>query len=196
MPGIAIGLAWTPVGGDILYIEATSYAGKGELKLSGQLGDVMKESALAALSFIKSYARELDIDPEIFRERDVHIHIPSGAIPKDGPSAGVTLLTALVSLFTGKPVARDLAMTGEISLRGRILPVGGIKEKVLAARAAGIERVFLPEKNRPDFEEIPEHVREGITVEYFTDMRELVQKTVPGAFDRSTAESHTHRDGW
>ncbi len=195
IPGVAIGLAWTPVGGDILYIEATAYTGKGELKLSGQLGDVMKESAHAALSFIKSYAREMNIDPEVFREKDIHIHIPSGSIPKDGPSAGVTLLTALVSLFTGKPVAGDLAMTGEISLRGRILPVGGIKEKVLGARAAGIRRVFLPEKNRPDFEEIPEHVREGIETHYFSEMRSLIQETVPGAFEKSAAPAST-REGW
>lgn len=191
IPGVAIGLAWTPVGGDILYIEATAYPGKGELKLSGQLGDVMKESALAAMSFLRAHADELDLDHEAFAKKDVHIHIPSGAIPKDGPSAGVTLLTALNSLFSGRPVLGDLAMTGEISLRGKILPVGGIKEKVLAARAADISTVFLPERNRPEFEEIPAHVREGLRVEYFSDMLELLHRTVPGRRAQPVV-----REGW
>ncbi len=191
IPGVAIGLAWTPVGGDILYIEATSYKGKGGLQLSGQLGDVMKESAYAALSFIRAHAEELDIDPSAFNRSDIHIHIPSGAIPKDGPSAGVTLLTALTSLFSRRPVIADTAMTGEISLRGKILPVGGIKEKVLAARAAGITTVLLPEKNRPDFEEIPEHVTEGLTAEYYSDMMELVRRTVPRP-EGAAASAPTH----
>lgn len=184
IPGVAVGLAWTPVGGQILYVEATSYMGKGKLHLSGQLGDVMKESAHAALSFIKSHALDLDIDPEIFRARDIHIHIPGGAIPKDGPSAGVTLMTALVSLFSKKCVAHDIAMTGEISLRGKILPVGGIKEKVLAAMAAGIDRVFLPEQNRSDFEQIASHVTKGIQVFYFSSMMDLLPMAIPEiAFD-------------
>ena len=179
IPGVAVGLAWTPVGGDILFIEATAYKGKGDLKLSGQLGDVMKESAHAAFSFIRTHAIELGIDPDVFTRKDIHVHIPSGAIPKDGPSAGVTLITALASVLSGRPVVHDLAMTGEISLRGKILPVGGIKEKVLAARAAGIKTVFLPEKNRPDYEEIPAHVTEGLAVEYFSDMKEILKRTVP-----------------
>lgn len=182
IPGLAIGLAWTPVGGEILFIETASYPGKGHFKLSGQLGDVMKESAQAALSFIRSHAGEFSIPPEVFEKTDVHIHIPGGAIPKDGPSAGVSMLSALVSLLTGKPVTEDVAMTGEISLRGRVLPVGGIKEKVLAARAAGIHTVFLPEKNRAEFDEIPSHVTEGIQVEYFSSMMDLLRRTVPGAF--------------
>ena len=179
IPGVAIGLAWTPTGGDILFIEATAYKGKGELKLSGQLGDVMKESALTALSFLRTRSKELGIDPSAFIGKDIHIHVPSGAIPKDGPSAGVTLLSALSSLFSQRPVATDIAMTGEISLRGRILPVGGIKEKILAARAAKINTVFLPEQNRAEFEEIPEHVRKGINVKYYSDMLELLRYSIP-----------------
>ncbi|MBI3395330.1 MAG: hypothetical protein HY042_05810, partial [Spirochaetia bacterium] len=198
MPGVAIGLAWTPVGGDILYIESTAYDGKGELKLSGQLGDVMKESAIAAFSFIKSHAKEIGIERATFEKKDIHIHIPSGAIPKDGPSAGVTLLTAMASLLSGRPVVDNVAMTGEISLRGKILPVGGIKEKVLAARAAGINTVLLPEKNRPEFEEIPSHVKEGLAVEYYNDMRELLKRTVPGTLsDTNRADKDDPvRDGW
>lgn len=186
IPGVATGLAWTPVGGDILFIEAMSYPGKGELKLSGQLGDVMKESALAALSFLRSHSATLNIDPEKIGKQDIHIHVPSGAIPKDGPSAGVTMLSALGSLFTGAPIQDNLAMTGEISLRGRVLPVGGIKEKILAAKAAGIETVLLPERNRAEYEEIPEHVREGLAVEYYADMMQLLRRTVPGAFRTET----------
>lgn len=189
IPGVATGLAWTPVGGDILFIEAMAYPGKGELKLSGQLGDVMKESALAALSFLRSHSATLNIDPEQVGKQDVHIHVPSGAIPKDGPSAGVTMLSALASLFTKAPIQDSLAMTGEISLRGRVLPVGGIKEKILAAKAAGIDTVLLPEKNRAEYEEIPEHVREGLAVEYFSDMMELLRRTVPGAFREAPGRS-------
>lgn len=196
MPGVAIGLAWTPVGGDILYIEAASFSGKGEMKLSGQLGDVMKESAYAAMTFLRSHASEMNIDLTKFQKEDVHIHIPSGAIPKDGPSAGVTLLTALTSLFSDSPVAPDIAMTGEISLRGRVLPVGGIKEKVLAARAAGIATVLLPEKNRPDYEEIPSHVTDGLKAEYYSDMLTILKRTVPGAFKNHSADVHSQREGW
>lgn len=200
-PGLAVGLAWTPVGGDILYIEAASYPGKGEFKLSGQLGDVMKESAHAAFSFLRGHAQELGIAAEAFTRHDFHIHIPSGATPKDGPSAGVTLLTALTSLLRGISVTDNLAMTGEISLRGRILPVGGIKEKVLAARAAGIHTVLLPEQNRAEFEEIPAHVTDGLKVEYYSDMMELLKRTVPGAFTGRGAGSGapaaaSGRDGW
>jgi ATP-dependent Lon protease len=195
-PGVAIGLAWTAVGGDILYIESTYYEGRGDLKLSGQLGDVMKESAHAAMSFIRSHAGELGIDPALFPKIDVHIHIPSGATPKEGPSAGVTLLTALTSLITGRPVIPNVAMTGEISLRGRVLPVGGIKEKVLAARAAGIETVLLPEKNRADFEEIPPHVTEGLQVEYYSDMLSLLRRTVPSVFRDRTDGFIFGRENW
>jgi ATP-dependent Lon protease len=156
VPGVATGLAWTPVGGDILFIEATRPPGGGKLILTGQLGDVMKESAQAALSLVKSRARELGVDPALFEKSDIHIHVPANAIPKDGPSAGVAMFTALVSLLTGRTVRSDTAMTGEISLRGLVLPVGGIKEKVVAAVGAGITRVLLPARNRRDFEDIPE----------------------------------------
>ena len=155
LPGVATGLAWTPFGGDILFIEATKMDGEGKLLLTGQLGDVMKESAQAALSLVKSRAEALGIDPKLFKKNDLHIHIPAGAIPKDGPSAGVTLFVALVSLLTNRRISKDVAMTGEISLRGLVLPVGGIKEKMLAAKRAGITCVLLPEMNRRDLEEIP-----------------------------------------
>ena len=166
LPGVATGLAWTPFGGDILFVEATKMPGDGRLLLTGQLGDVMKESAQAALSLVKSRAEALGIDPEIFRKNDLHVHIPAGAIPKDGPSAGITLFVALVSLLTGRRISKDVAMTGEISLRGLVLPVGGIKEKVLAAKRAGICCVLLPELNRRDMEEIPTSAREGIRFEF------------------------------
>jgi len=159
MPGVATGLAWTPVGGDILFIEATRVPGKGGLILTGQLGDVMKESAQAALSLIKSRAPELGIDEHVFEKYDIHVHVPAGAIPKDGPSAGVAMFTALVSLMLGKTVRPDMAMTGEITLRGLVLPVGGIKEKTLAALNAGIKTVILPVRNRKDWEDIPENAR-------------------------------------
>jgi ATP-dependent Lon protease len=166
MPGVATGLAWTPVGGDILFVEATKMAGEGRLQLTGQLGGVMKESAQAALSLVKSRADMLGIDAETFKKTDLHIHIPAGAIPKDGPSAGVTLFVALVSLLLGRRVSKDVAMTGEISLRGLVLPVGGIKEKVLAAKRAGISCVLLPELNRKDLDEIPAAARAGIRFEF------------------------------
>ncbi|MEK6572650.1 MAG: endopeptidase La, partial [Bacteroidota bacterium] len=174
-PGIATGLAWTPVGGDILFIEATKMKGKGNLILTGQLGDVMKESAQAALSYIAAQAERLGID-ELFKEKfDIHIHVPAGATPKDGPSAGVTILTALTSLLTGCLVRNDLAMTGEITLRGAVLPVGGIKEKVLAAHRAGIKRILLPERNKFDLEEIPKQVLEDLEFQFVKEMDEVVR---------------------
>jgi len=159
VPGVATGLAWTPVGGDILFIEAARVPGSGKLILTGQLGDVMKESAQAALSLVKSRAHDLGLNPEIFEKNDIHVHVPAGAIPKDGPSAGVAMFTALYSAFSERIVLSDVAMTGEISLRGLVLPVGGIKEKVIAAARAGIKTVLLPARNQRDFEEIPEAVR-------------------------------------
>jgi ATP-dependent Lon protease len=162
VPGVATGLAWTPVGGDILFIEATRVPGKGALILTGQLGDVMKESAQAALSLVKSQSEGLGIDPAIFERSDIHVHVPAGAIPKDGPSAGVALYTALVSLLTNRTVRNDVAMTGEISLRGLVLPVGGIKEKTVAAHRAGIRTVLLPARNRKDLEDIPESVKRDV----------------------------------
>ena len=173
--GVAMGLAWTPAGGDLLFIEATSMKGKKGLTLTGQLGDVMKESATAALSFIRSNAAELGIPEDFFEERDIHIHVPSGAIPKDGPSAGVTMLTALTSLLTGRPVKRDLAMTGEITLRGLVLPVGGIKEKVLAAHRAGVKTIVLPRWNRKDLEDVPAKVRKEIDFKFVDDMLEVLR---------------------
>jgi ATP-dependent Lon protease len=162
VPGVATGLAWTPVGGDILFIESTRVPGNGRLILTGQLGDVMKESAQAALSLVKSQASRLAIDPTLFDKSDVHIHVPAGAIPKDGPSAGVAMFTSLVSLVTGRTVASDLAMTGEISLRGLVLPVGGIKEKTVAAHRAGIRKILLPSRNRKDLEDVPQSVRNDV----------------------------------
>jgi len=159
VPGVATGLAWTPVGGDILFIEATRVPGKGGLILTGQLGDVMRESAQAALSLVKSRAVALGIDAGLFEKNDIHIHVPAGATPKDGPSAGVAMYTALVSLLTGRTVRGDTAMTGEISLRGLVLPVGGIKEKTVAAARAELTRVMLPARNRKDFDDIPEDAR-------------------------------------
>jgi ATP-dependent Lon protease len=162
VPGVATGLAWTPVGGDILFIEATRIPGKGGLILTGQLGDVMRESVQAALTLVKSRAAQLGIDPALFERSDIHVHVPAGATPKDGPSAGVAMFTALTSLLTSRTVRSDTAMTGEISLRGLVLPVGGIKEKVVAAAAAGLTRVMLPARNRRDFDDIPQGAREQL----------------------------------
>jgi ATP-dependent Lon protease len=174
-PGIAIGLAWTPVGGDMLFIEATAMKGRKGLTLTGQLGDVMKESASAALSFIRTNAKDLGVNPDFFDDLDIHIHVPAGAIPKDGPSAGVTMLTALVSLLTNRKVKKQLAMTGEITLRGAVLPVGGIKEKVLAAYRAGIKTILLPAWNRKDIEDIPSDVQKNISFHFISDMMEMVK---------------------
>jgi len=181
VPGVAVGLAWTPSGGDILFIEATRMRGKGELQLTGQLGDVMKESAVAALSYLRTRADELGIDDNAFKRHDVHIHVPAGATPKDGPSAGVTILVALASIFTGRPVAADLGMTGELTLRGLILPVGGIKNKVLAARRAGLRRIVLPAKNEKDLEEIPEQVREGLEFFFVERVEDVLALALTGS---------------
>jgi ATP-dependent Lon protease len=161
-PGVVVGLAWTPAGGDILFVEATRMPGKKGLTLTGSLGDVMKESAQAALSYVRAHAEQLGIDPAFFEQSDLHVHVPSGAIPKDGPSAGVTMTTALASLLTGRPVRASVAMTGEITLRGRVLPVGGIKEKVLAARRAGLDEVILPQRNANDLEDVPDSARRAM----------------------------------
>ena len=174
-PGIAIGLAWTPVGGDLLFIEATAMKGKKGMTLTGQLGDVMKESASAALSFIRTNAKDLGIKPDFFEDVDLHIHVPAGGIPKDGPSAGVTILTAMTSLLTNRKIKKDLAMTGEITLRGAVLPVGGIKEKVLAAYRAGIKTIIMPAWNRKDMEDIPVNVQKSIKFHFVSDMLEVVK---------------------
>jgi ATP-dependent Lon protease len=158
-PGVAVGLVWTPMGGDIIFIESTKMAGKKGLTLTGHLGDVMKESAQAALSYIRARAERLGIPTDFFENLDLHIHVPAGAVPKDGPSAGVTIATSLASLLTGRPVRHDLAMTGEITLRGKVLPIGGVKEKVLGARRAGILTVLLPKRNAKDLEDVPDNVR-------------------------------------
>jgi ATP-dependent Lon protease len=179
-PGIVMGLAWTPTGGDLLFIEATSMKGKKGLTLTGQLGDVMKESATAALSFIRSNADRLKIPEDFFDNHDIHIHVPAGAIPKDGPSAGVTMLTALTSLLMGKTVRKDLAMTGEITLRGQVLPVGGVKEKVLAAHRAGIKCLILPKWNEKDLEDIPKKVQKDITFHFVDKMQDVIKIAIPG----------------
>jgi ATP-dependent Lon protease len=173
--GVATGLAWTEAGGDIIFVEATRMAGKGGLILTGSLGEVMQESARAALSFVRANAAVFGIDAELFNEQDIHIHVPSGAIPKDGPSAGVTMAAALVSLFTARALRRDVAMTGELTLSGRILPVGGIKEKVLAARRAGVGTVLLPGKNREHLEEVDLPLREGLTIRFVDSLPEILQ---------------------
>src|SRR5438552_2641729 len=158
-PGVATGLVWTPTGGEIIFVEATLTPGKGELKLTGQLGEVMKESAAAALSYLKSHASDIGIDPALFDKSDIHVHVPAGAQPKEGPSAGVTVLTAMASILTGRPVRDDVAMTGEITLRGKVLPIGGIKEKVLGAHRAGLRRVLMPSHNEADLDDIPADLR-------------------------------------
>lgn len=172
--GVATGMAWTPYGGDILFIEVKLLPGKGKLILTGSLGDVMKESATAALSFLKSRSADLDLKQEKFDKNDIHIHIPEGGIPKDGPSAGVSLTTALCSAFTDVPVNREIAMTGEITLRGKVLPVGGIKEKVLAAKRAGITKIILPEKNKKDMSDIKENYLVGIDIVFVKTITEVV----------------------
>ncbi|MFC1513871.1 endopeptidase La [candidate division KSB1 bacterium] len=173
--GVATGLAWTPVGGDILFIEATKMPGKGKLQITGKIGDVMRESAEAALSFVKSKAPKWKLNSFEFDKTDIHIHVPSGAIPKDGPSAGISILTALVSLITGSKVKNDIAMTGEISLRGLVLAVGGIKDKVLAANRAGISKVILPERNKNDLEEIPAGIKRKMTFHFVREMDEVIK---------------------
>jgi ATP-dependent Lon protease len=186
VPGVATGLAWTPVGGDILFIEATRSPGNGKLILTGQLGDVMKESAQAALSVLKNKAKSIGLDAVLFEKNDIHVHVPAGATPKDGPSAGVAMFMALASLMTGRTIRSDTAMTGEISLRGLVLPVGGIKEKVVAAAAAGITRVMLPARNRRDYDDIPEEVRNALEFIWLEKVDDAVaQALTPDAPDES-----------
>jgi ATP-dependent Lon protease len=173
-PGVVTGLAFTPVGGEVLFIEATSMPGQGRLKLTGQLGDVMRESAEAAHSLVRSHARGYGIGAKALADQDIHIHVPAGAIPKDGPSAGVTMFTALVSLLTNRPARADVAMTGEITLSGMVLPIGGVKEKTLAAHRAGIATVLLPDRNRKDVVDIPEHVRESLKLRFMATVDEVL----------------------
>ena len=164
MVGVTTGLAWTEVGGDILTIEAVTLPGKGKVSATGKLGDVMKESVQAAESFVKSRAAEFGIKPTLFERKDIHVHVPEGATPKDGPSAGVAMVTTIVSVLTGIPVRRDVAMTGEVTLRGRVLPIGGLKEKLLAALRAGIKTVVIPSENEKDLAEIPDNVKRGLQI--------------------------------
>jgi ATP-dependent Lon protease len=177
-PGVSIGLFWTPVGGDIMFVEATRMEGKPGLKLTGQLGDVMRESGEAALSWLRANADELGIDPALFEKHELHVHVPAGGLRKDGPSAGVTLLVCLASLLLGRPVRSDLAMTGEITLRGQVLPVSGIKEKVLAAHRAGIREILLPARNENDLEEVPDEVREALTFHFVDETREVLARAL------------------
>jgi ATP-dependent Lon protease len=182
-PGVATGLAYTPVGGDVLFIEATAYPGKGKLTITGQLGEVMRESAQAALSWVRSHAEQLGLPPEWFAEHDVHIHVPAGAVPKDGPSAGITIATAIASLVREVPVADDVGMTGEITLTGQVLPIGGLREKVLAAQRAGLKRVVIPHENESDLDELPKEAREEL--EFI--LADSIEDVLGAAFDGSAA---------
>lgn len=176
--GIVRGLAWTSVGGDTLQIEVNMMPGKGEIDLTGQMGDVMKESAIIAMSYVRSISKEYNVKPDVFKENDFHVHIPEGAVPKDGPSAGVTMATAIFSVVTGKKVRSDLAMTGEVTLRGRSLPIGGLKEKILAAKMAGIKEVLVPFENKKDIEEIAEEIKDGLVITFVKDMKEILDKAL------------------
>ena len=175
MPGVAVGLAWTYVGGDILFIETVLGDGKGELKLTGNLGNVMKESASTALTYLQANAKKYGIDPEDFTKKSVHVHVPEGAVPKDGPSAGVTMLSSLTSAFTGRKVKPYLAMTGEITLRGQVLPVGGIKEKILAAKRAGLKEIILCWQNEKDVQEIDSNFITGLHFHYVKTMQQVLE---------------------
>jgi ATP-dependent Lon protease len=175
-PGVATGLAWTPVGGEVLFVEATAMPGSGRLTITGQLGDVMRESAQAALSYVRANAAQLfpDQPADWFATHDIHVHVPAGAIPKDGPSAGVTMVTALVSLLSGRPVRSDLAMTGEVTLTGQVLPIGGLKEKALAAQRSGIHTVIAPKLNEQDIDEIPAHLRRTLKFVFVSTIDEVL----------------------
>jgi ATP-dependent Lon protease len=174
VPGVATGMAYTPVGGEILFIEASRFPGKGSITLTGQIGDVMKESATAAFSLIRSRVRQMGIDPQLLAESDIHIHVPAGAIPKDGPSAGVAMFTALASLMLNKPVRHDVAMTGEITLRGLVLPIGGLKEKTLAAMRAGIKQVIVPKRNEKDLPDIPDEVKKTLKFHFVENVDQVL----------------------
>jgi ATP-dependent Lon protease len=173
--GVVTGLAWTQVGGEILFVESSLSRGKGTLTISGQLGDVMKESAMAALSYLKSNAEMFGIDYRVFQQYDLHIHVPAGAVPKDGPSAGITMFTSLASIYTQRKVKANVAMTGEITLRGKVLPVGGIKEKILAAKRSGIKEIILSSKNKRDIEEIEKQYIRGLVFHYVDSVDEVIK---------------------
>ncbi|MEA2295738.1 MAG: ATP-dependent Lon protease, partial [Solirubrobacteraceae bacterium] len=190
-PGVATGLAWTPVGGDVLFVEATAMPGSGKLTLTGQLGDVMRESAQAALSYVRGHIGEFapDLPEDYFAKHDVHLHVPSGAIPKDGPSAGITMATALTSLLTGRRVRPDIAMTGEITLTGQVLPIGGLKEKALAAQRTGIKRVIAPRRNEMDLEDIPDPLRKGLEFDFVDEVPEVFAAALSGGVGRRRAST-------
>jgi len=195
LPGVATGLVWTPVGGDIVFIEATKMQGGKNLLLTGQLGDVMRESAQAALSYLRTHGEKWGIDTQFFQKNDMHIHVPAGATPKDGPSAGVTMVSAIASLLTSRPIKPLLAMTGEITLSGKVLPVGGIKEKVLGARRAGIRILLLPERNRKDLEEdIPEELRRDIEFHFVSDISQVLELVLGDKVSDASASSN-HKKG-
>jgi ATP-dependent Lon protease len=188
VPGVATGLAVTGLGGDVLFIEASASDGSAGLTLTGQLGEVMKESAQIALSFVRSHAHELGIDPSVL-DRQIHVHVPAGAVPKDGPSAGITMVTALTSLATGRPVRAEVGMTGEVSLSGRVMPIGGLKQKLLAAQRAGLTEVFIPQRNEPDLDDVPEDVKAALRINLMTDVRDVVR----GALEPAVAPGGTAR---
>ena len=178
--GVATGLAWTEAGGDIIFVEATKMKGRRGLTLTGSLGDVMKESAQAAMSYIRTHATDYHISEDFFNKYDIHIHVPAGAIPKDGPSAGITIATAIASLLTDRPARRDMAMTGEITLSGRVLPIGGVKEKVLAARRAGVKTVILPKRNEVNLDDIPDYVRQQMQFIFVKTIDEVIKQALKG----------------
>jgi ATP-dependent Lon protease len=184
---VATGLAVTGVGGDVLFVEASSMEGEPGLTLTGQLGDVMKESATIALSYVRAHAAELGLDPEAVARRRVHLHVPAGAVPKDGPSAGVTMTTALTSLLTGRPVRAEVGMTGEITLQGRVLPIGGVKQKVLAAHRAGLKEVILPARNEGDLDDVPQSVREQLTFHLASQIGEVLAVALAAALGQQPA---------
>jgi ATP-dependent Lon protease len=188
-PGVVTGLAWTPSGGDILFIECTSMPGKGQVLVTGNLKSVMSESAATAVSYVRSHAKDLGLDVEFLKKMDLHLHVPKGGTPKDGPSAGVTMFTALVSMLTGVRVRHDVAMTGEITLRGRVLPIGGLKEKVLAAHRAGIKRVLVPERNKPDLDEVPAEVKNDLEFVFVSKMDQVLEAALEDKLVPKAAES-------
>jgi ATP-dependent Lon protease len=193
-PGVAVGVGVSAVGGDIMFIEATKMPGRGNMSVTGQLGDVMKESAQAALSFVRSRAEDIGIDPGFFKESDLHIHVPAGAIPKDGPSAGIALTTALVSLLTNVSIEDRVAMTGEITLRGQVLPVGGIKEKALAAGRAGITTFILPKRNEPDLDDLPESLKENMKFVLVDNMDDVLRAALPSVIKARSKRGRSSDD--
>ena len=194
--GIVRGLAWTSVGGETLQIEVNVMPGKGDIDLTGQMGDVMKESAITGMSYVRSIAKKYQVKEEVFRKNDFHVHIPEGAVPKDGPSAGITMATALMSAVTGIPVRADVAMTGEITLRGRVLPIGGLKEKLLAAKTAGMRKVLVPEENRSDVEEISREIKGGMEIIFVENMTQVLEHALVSKPQKtkSTAKKATEKE--